>query len=249
MAEVTSRADLVTIAQRLDSRELAERGEFSRVSEVLDENWVENCLGLTGWTMGLDIALANLQAGFGQAFSDLRVTEHEVVEDGDALVVRGENTAVHTGRFLGIEPTGKCVSWENLWSLPVATPMSISRPSISTYSARPATGPARLLPSTHRCACSGRTPTITSPGIRSAGMRAPSMVSETPPRLSTSASFFRVALRVAKLIDGLPMKPATNTFSGCSYTARVSPTCSSTPSLITATRSPIVIASTWSCVT
>ena len=72
MAEAASRADLVTIAQRLDSRELAERGEFSRVSEVLDENWVKNCLGLTGWTMGLDIALANLQAGFGQAFSDLR---------------------------------------------------------------------------------------------------------------------------------------------------------------------------------
>ena len=35
-------------------RELAERGEFSRIGEVLDENWIENCLGLTGgrsaWT-------------------------------------------------------------------------------------------------------------------------------------------------------------------------------------------------------
>ncbi len=52
----------------------ADRGEFGRVSEILDENWIENCLGLTGWTLGLDIALANLQAGFGQAFSDLQVT-------------------------------------------------------------------------------------------------------------------------------------------------------------------------------
>ena len=95
-------------------RDLAGRGEFSRISEVLDENWVENCLGLTGWTLGLDIALANLQAGFGQAFSDLHVTEHEVIEDGDALVIRGENSAVHTGRFLGIEPTGRRVSWEFL---------------------------------------------------------------------------------------------------------------------------------------
>ena len=59
-------------------RELADRGEFSQVGEVLDENWIENCLGLTGWTLGLDIALANLQAGFGQAFSGLQVTEHEV---------------------------------------------------------------------------------------------------------------------------------------------------------------------------
>ena len=95
-------------------RDLAGRGEFSRISEVLDENWVENCLGLTGWTLGLDLALANLQAGFGQAFSDLHVTEHEVIEDGDALVIRGENSGVHTGRFLGIEPTGRRVSWEYL---------------------------------------------------------------------------------------------------------------------------------------
>ena len=93
-------------------RELAERGEFSRIGEVLDENWIENCLGLTGWTLGLDIALANLQAGFGQAFSDLQVTEHDVIEDGDALVIRGENSGVHTGPFLGVEPTGRRVSWE-----------------------------------------------------------------------------------------------------------------------------------------
>ena len=93
-------------------RELAERGEFSRIGEVLDENWIENCLGLTGWTLGLDIALANLQAGFGQAFSDLQATEHDVIEDGDALVIRGENSGVHTGPFLGVEPTGRRVSWE-----------------------------------------------------------------------------------------------------------------------------------------
>jgi len=51
--------------------------------------------GWPGGTPGLDIALANLQAGFGQAFSGLQVTEHEVVEDGDALVIRGQNSGVH----------------------------------------------------------------------------------------------------------------------------------------------------------
>jgi SnoaL-like polyketide cyclase len=48
----------------------------------------------------------------GQA--NLQVTEHEVVEDGDALVIRGQNSAVHTGAFLGIGPTGGRVSWERL---------------------------------------------------------------------------------------------------------------------------------------
>jgi predicted ester cyclase len=95
-------------------RDLAARGEFDRLTEVLDEGWVENCLGLTGWTLGLDIALANLQAGFGQAFGDLESTEHDLIEDGDTLVIRGENSAVHTGQFLGVEPTGMRVRWEFL---------------------------------------------------------------------------------------------------------------------------------------
>ena len=77
---------------------------------MLDENWIENCLRLTGWTLGLDTALGNLQGGFGQAFTGLRITQHEVVEDGDALVIRRQNSAVHTGAFLGIEPTGRRVS-------------------------------------------------------------------------------------------------------------------------------------------
>jgi predicted ester cyclase len=95
-------------------REIVAGGHFDRLTEVIDEQWVENCLGLTGWTIGLDIAVANLRAGFGPAFSDVRAVEHEVVEDGNALVIRGENTGVHTGPFLGVEPTGKRVGWEFL---------------------------------------------------------------------------------------------------------------------------------------
>src|SRR6266849_7860084 len=63
------------------------------------------------------------------------VTEHEVVEDGDALVVRGENTAVHTARFLGIEPTGRCVSWEYL---DMYHPDPPRRPGRARPTARPA---------------------------------------------------------------------------------------------------------------
>jgi predicted ester cyclase len=33
--------------------------------------------------------------------------DDEVVKDGDALVIQGQNSAVHTGRFLGIELTGR----------------------------------------------------------------------------------------------------------------------------------------------
>ena len=71
--------------------------------------------------------LANLPAGSGQAFSRLQVTEHEVVEDeavedGDALVIRGQNGAVHTARVLGIEPAARLagITWTCIGSAPKA---------------------------------------------------------------------------------------------------------------------------------
>ena len=45
------------------------------------------------------------------------------------------------------------------------------------------------------------------------------------------------------------MNPATNTFTGLVNSSFGVATCCSTPWSSTATRSPIVIASTWSCVT
>ena len=46
-----------------------------------------------------------------------------------------------------------------------------------------------------------------------------------------------------------PTKPATNSVRGRSYTSAGDPICSIRPSLKTATRSLIVSASSWSCVT
>ncbi|COX54218.1 Uncharacterised protein [Mycobacterium tuberculosis] len=47
-----------------------------------------------------------------------------------------------------------------------------------------------------------------------------------------------------RFIAGAPMNVATNVLTGSSYSALGVSTCCSTPSLSTATRSPIVIAST-----
>jgi hypothetical protein len=52
-----------------------------------------------------------------------------------------------------------------------------------------------------------------------------------------------------KFIFGLPMKPATNRFSGCSYSSSGVPTCSMRPAFSTTMRSARVMASTWSWVT
>ena len=52
-----------------------------------------------------------------------------------------------------------------------------------------------------------------------------------------------------KFIAGEPMKPATNRFTGRSYSSCGDATCGIVPRRMTATRSPSVIASVWSCVT
>lgn len=93
-------------------RELLQTGAYGRLTEVVDEKWIENCVGLTGWTVGLDIATANFAAGIARAFSGLNAEELDVLEKDDALVIRGRATATHSGPFLGIQPTGKRVAWD-----------------------------------------------------------------------------------------------------------------------------------------
>ena len=93
-------------------RELLFSGDYAHLTEVVDEDFVETCVGLTGWTRGLDIAAANFAAGIGAAFTDLRAEEYDHVEDSDMLAIRGRSEGTHSGRFLGLEPTGRRVSWE-----------------------------------------------------------------------------------------------------------------------------------------
>src|SRR5262249_52787304 len=48
----------------------------------------------------------------GAAFPDLSAQEYDHIEDGDTLAIRGRAEGTHTGRFLGLEPTGQRASWE-----------------------------------------------------------------------------------------------------------------------------------------
>jgi predicted ester cyclase len=93
---------------------LVRTGAYQRLAEVVDENWVENCVGLTGWTVGLDVATANFAAGVGAGFSELTAEEQDVIETKDTLVIRARTHGRHTGRFLGVEPTGRRISWDSV---------------------------------------------------------------------------------------------------------------------------------------
>ena len=88
-------------------------GEFARVGEVADlDGYTENSVGLTGWTTGLQIALRNFQENIASRLTDMAVTEHDVIETGDVLVIRGTFEVTHSGEFLGVPPTGRRVSFD-----------------------------------------------------------------------------------------------------------------------------------------
>ena len=88
-------------------------GEFARVGEVADvDGYTENCVGLTGWTTGLQVALRNFQENIASRLTDMAVTEHDVIEAGDMLVIRGTFEVTHSGEFLGVPPTGRRVSFD-----------------------------------------------------------------------------------------------------------------------------------------
>jgi predicted ester cyclase len=88
-------------------------GDYAHLGEVVDiEGYTENCVGITGWTTGLQVAAANFQKAFAPAFRDLKSTELDVVESADALALRTLVEATHVGPFLGHAATNRRVSWE-----------------------------------------------------------------------------------------------------------------------------------------
>ena len=88
-------------------------GEFARLGEVADmDGYTENCVGLTGWTTGLQVALRNFQENIASRLTGMAVIEHDVIEAGDMLVIRGTFEVTHSGEFLGVAPTGRRVPYD-----------------------------------------------------------------------------------------------------------------------------------------
>jgi len=90
-------------------------GQLDQLPIFVDPDaYTEDCVGLTGWTQGLDVALANFQFGIGAAFADLAMDVRDVVEAPGSVVIRARVSATHAGTFLGIGPTGRRVVWDSI---------------------------------------------------------------------------------------------------------------------------------------
>jgi predicted ester cyclase len=87
--------------------------DFDHIDEVVDvQGYTENCLGLTGWTTGFEVALQNWVKNMVQPWTDLQFTVQEVVEGQYAVTLRSRVDAIHSGEFLGIPATGRRLAWD-----------------------------------------------------------------------------------------------------------------------------------------
>jgi len=89
------------------------QGTFEQLPEVVDvEGYTENCVGLTGWTTGLSVALNNFRKNVASALTEMNSTEEDVMQGTDSLVIRSRMEATHSGTFLGIGPTRRRVNYD-----------------------------------------------------------------------------------------------------------------------------------------
>jgi predicted ester cyclase len=50
-----------------------------------------------------------------RAFPDLRVTVEDVIAEGDKVVGRNAVTGTHQGEYMGVPPTGKSVTYDEIF--------------------------------------------------------------------------------------------------------------------------------------
>jgi predicted ester cyclase len=87
--------------------------DYAHLAEVVDlQGYTENCLGLTGWTTGFDVALQNWTKNILSAFSDLQFQMDDAFEGPDALAIRSRAEGTHSGTFLGVPATGRRINWD-----------------------------------------------------------------------------------------------------------------------------------------
>jgi predicted ester cyclase len=90
-------------------------GDQEGAAHVVDvEGYTEICLGLTEWTTGYDVALANFYRNMIAPWTDMTFGIEDLTESADGVTVRSHVTATHTGEFLGIAPTRRKIEWDNV---------------------------------------------------------------------------------------------------------------------------------------
>ena len=90
------------------------QGKLAVVDEIIASEFVRHDLGGNFPDVTGPEGVKRLIAVSRAAFPDIQTTVEDVISGGDRVVVRFTLRATHRGRFQGIEPTGKRVTWSGI---------------------------------------------------------------------------------------------------------------------------------------
>jgi steroid delta-isomerase-like uncharacterized protein len=92
-------------------------GDAEVISKMIDELVEPDALIRTPLPLGTTgaKALKEVFARLHRAFPDLHVTIEDLVQEGDKLVSRNTVTGTHHGEHMGIPPTGKTVTYNEIF--------------------------------------------------------------------------------------------------------------------------------------
>jgi steroid delta-isomerase-like uncharacterized protein len=92
-------------------------GDVELISKVIDELVEPDALIRTPLPLGVTgaDALKHIWTVLLQAFPDLHLAVEDMIAEGDKVVVRNTVTGTHQGEYMGVPPTGKSVTYNEIF--------------------------------------------------------------------------------------------------------------------------------------
>ena len=94
-----------TIVRRVNEEAFSADGDLSVIDEFVAADLVDHTAPPD--LQHVNQSLKQLALIWRKAFADLKVTVHEIVAEGDLVVIAWSGGGTHTGELMGIPPTGK----------------------------------------------------------------------------------------------------------------------------------------------
>ena len=114
--EISNKAIVMRFEEALSS------GDWELISETIDEIVAPDALISTPLPIdatGAEV-LKEVFARLLRAFPDLHVTVEDLIAEGDKVVARDTVTGTHQGEYMGIAPTGKSVTYNEIFIVRLA---------------------------------------------------------------------------------------------------------------------------------
>jgi steroid delta-isomerase-like uncharacterized protein len=114
MSTVQETSNKATLRRFVDA---ANTGDAELLSKTIDELVGPDAVLLT--PLPIDATGAELAkevfTRLHRAYADLHITIEDLIEEGDKVVMRNTVTGIHQGEYMGIPPTGKSVTYNEIF--------------------------------------------------------------------------------------------------------------------------------------